>query len=918
MTATIKSLKTLGFVGAVMLIALMGWLKPIDNALRDLRFSAGERLPTGGIVFLDIDTRTLDAVGVWPWPRRIHAEITDRLMGLGAADVAFDIDFSTASNETDDALFEAALERAGGYVMLAALRQPDDAQLGAAFNLPIPRFRQYASPVTVNIEVEGSGVVRSYPYGLTLGGVEYPSLASALSLANGPADASFHVDFSIDPAYIDRISVADLLAGTVEPARIENRQVVVGASALELRDTFVVPRQGVLPGGMVQILAAETLRQGRALAPLGFSPPFTIIVLIGIGFMLLRDRIRLPDAIGGAVILTVCIEAAALWLQIGQALLFDTAAVHVAQVAFVLEAIGREVGRFQLLHAQATRERDATRIILDHVIADNFDGVVVVDERGRIVAASRLAEDLLGGGLRGRMASEALPDQLDAAVEMALGGAAGETLRRPAEALLPQPDGELRDVEFAVTISAIEAGAADRPARRVACLTFRDVTERRRNEEKLLFLAGHDPLTGALSRLKLTEIIDVEMADDRSRAAGLTVIMLDLSRFKTVNDTLGHSYGDMVLKQVVGRIQASNVDAVARLGGDSFALLLKGRRTDEDLQLFCAGLLQRIAEPYRLGDRHQAIVAASAGGTHSALSGYDAEVLLSHADMALAAAKAMPGSRLVMFTAEMDDRLKEKRDMELALGQAIEREEFSLCYQPQIALDSGELVGVEALIRWEHPTLGVVAPDKFIPTAEETGQIIELGRWVLKTACREIASWPFPTRLAVNVSPIQFELADVVGEVASALALSGLPAHRLDVEITEGIFMSNAGLVIDSLQRLRDLGVGIALDDFGTGYSSLSYLGRLPVDKIKIDKSFVRSLPGDAEAGAIIRAVMTLSETLNKVVIAEGIENADQAWMLRMMGCRIGQGYHFGRPRRGAEMARWFEERAETHRSLAG
>jgi EAL domain-containing protein (putative c-di-GMP-specific phosphodiesterase class I) len=265
----------------------------------------------------------------------------------------------------------------------------------------------------------------------------------------------------------------------------------------------------------------------------------------------------------------------------------------------------------------------------------------------------------------------------------------------------------------------------------------------------------------------------------------------------------------------------------------------------------------------------------------------------------------------------MDQRLKARQEMDTELRQARDRGQLSITYQPQCALESGTLVGVEALVRWNHPSLGVVSPERFIPAAEENGEIVEIGRWVLQTACQEAASWPFQTRLAVNVSPVQFEFVDVVAEVKEALRQSGLPAHRLDIEITEGMFISKADFVIDALQRLRSLGVGVALDDFGTGYSSLSYLGRLPVDKVKIDQIFVSSLPGNAEAGAIIRAVLTLSETLNKVVIAEGVENADQAWMLRMMGCRIGQGYHSGRPRTGAEMAHWFDEPGGGSRSMA-
>jgi EAL domain-containing protein (putative c-di-GMP-specific phosphodiesterase class I) len=264
----------------------------------------------------------------------------------------------------------------------------------------------------------------------------------------------------------------------------------------------------------------------------------------------------------------------------------------------------------------------------------------------------------------------------------------------------------------------------------------------------------------------------------------------------------------------------------------------------------------------------------------------------------------------------MDDRLKEKQDMDAALREAIEHRQLSLTFQPQVALSDERLVGVEALVRWQHPDLGIVSPARFIPVAEETGLIIEIGRWVLVEACREVVNWPEEIKLAVNVSPVQFVMSDVVRDVREALEVSGLPPHRLDIEITEGMFVSKSQAVIDTLQKLRDMGLGIALDDFGTGYSSLSYLGRLPLDKIKIDQSFVKSLPGDAEAGAIIRAVMTLSETLDKIVVAEGIESADQAWMLRMMGCQIGQGYYFGRPRTGAEMIAWFRDRGSEPRPM--
>jgi diguanylate cyclase (GGDEF)-like protein len=534
---------------------------------------------------------------------------------------------------------------------------------------------------------------------------------------------------------------------------------------------------------------------------------------------------------------------------------------------------------------------------LAQVVNDNFAGMVVVDAGGTIVAASRIACELLNGGapLAGLAIKPALPHDMRRAVEQVLGGESPNSDL----ALAVIKHGETSEderlvVQFAVTASTI--GAAER----VACLNFWDVTERRRAEERLSFLATHDPLTGALSRTGLCNAINERFETERGRAEGLTVMAIDLARFKPVNDALGHSHGDMLLKQVVSRLRATGAAYVARFGGHGFAVAHPGLSPDESIE-YCELVQDRLVLPYQLGP-HRAIIGAEVGISHSSVSGFDPDQLLSHADMALSIARSVSGKGHASFSPAMDESLKARQQLETAMQQAMERGEISLMFQPQAALDDGSIIGVEALMRWMHPELGAVSPDRFIPVAEETGKIVELGRWILEAACREVATWPGHLKLSVNVSPIQFELVDVVEEIKEALTKSGLPPHRLDVEITEGIFMSNARAVTEALQKLRNLGVGIALDDFGTGYSSLSYIGRLPIDKIKIDQSFVKRLPGDQQAGVIVRAVMMLSEALDKIVIAEGIETADQAWMLKMMGCKVGQGYHFGRPKTAAEM----------------
>ena len=876
---------------------LGGVLTPVDNALRDLRFSAQPRAASGDIIFVDIDSKSLGSVGVWPWPRHIHADLLNALMALDAGDVVFDVDFSVPSTPGEDAAFATALQNAGGYAHLAAFQQ-QSGRGANGYNLPLPSFRAFADPVAVNVQLDADGLVRTYPFALAIGGEAVASVASLFADAKGPVGGGFNIDYSIDPRTIDRISAADVLAGKVDPKRVAGKKVIIGASAVELRDFFIVPRFGAIPGALLQAVASETLKQGRALQPASSLPVAIMVGLMGLLALFGRRRLPVASALFAALIISAAAETAALWLQLDRALLVDTAAVHVASIGLVLSVFATELIRRGEQRLNATRERDAVRRILDRVVTDNFDGVVIANAEDRIVAASQFAGTLLERSLDG-MSLDVLPDKFAMLLRAALDG------RGEHGELTLQLGESDRVLEYVVTHSSVELGSGQSP---VACLTFRDITDRRKAEDKLRYLGTHDPMTGALSRLRLVELI--ESAFTGGRDVGL--VLVDLRRFRIINDTLGHRQGDMLLKQVVSRLRSMGPDAVARLGGDSFALLVPDM-PDDKLRGFCETVAQWLAFPYQLADRHQAIIAASAGATTSAVSGRDAELLLSHADMALSVAKLGSGKGVALFTPDMDARLKSRQEMDAALRLALVQREFHLFYQPQVELAAGELAGAEALARWTHPTLGPISPAQFIPAAEETGLIVELGRWALNAACTEAANWPAELKIAVNVSPVQFELSNLVTDIKDALARTGLDPWRLEIEITEGIFVKDFEATTAKLRAIRQLGVGIAIDDFGTGYSSLSYLGQLPVDKIKIDQSFVRRLPADTEAAAIIRAVIGLGESLGKRIIAEGIETADQAWMLQMMGCRLGQGYHFGRPMSAAD----FAERLVGPKSLA-
>ena len=893
-------LLTLAVGAAALLGAWLEVFEPIDDALVEMRFGAANRPVTGDIVFVDVDSRSLREIGVWPWPRSVYAEVLEHLGEWGSAEVAFDIDFPSRSSESGDSRFTEALEAAGGYAMLAAFQQVSGITGENEINLPLARFLVHAPAVVVNVIAE-KGVIRSFPRHLQLGDEVYPSLAAALAGQIDTPQAIVHLDYGIDPRTADRIAFIDVLRGEVDPARIENRQVIIGASALELRDIFSVPRFGTLPGPLVQLLAAETLKQGRELRSLGSTPAVAAALVLGLLLIVLRRRLTLPAVVAGCAALGIGAEIVATILQAHSGILADTTILHVAGLGYVLVGLGGEIVARRRLHAEAARERDRMRAILDRVIADNFDGVVVLDQSSTILAASDLAERLLGQGrnIVGLSSAGVLPPEIQAAADRVLSERRGLSGLAEARCRLGP---EERVLEYAITLSSLQDDEAGQ-GRHVACLTFQDITERRRSEERLAFLAHHDPLTGALSRARFVELVAAQLA--AAPAAGVTVLLLDLSRFRVVNESLGHAYGDLALRETFARISATPSLALARVGGDSFAFAFPSLLDAQAVASLSAALSAAIAEPFQLGE-HRAVLGARIGVTNSAVSGRNADLLLRHADMALSAASTAGGEIHAWFQPEMEARLSGKREMEIALRLALAEQQFSVVYQPLVALEGRALVGAEALLRWRHPTLGNVSPALFIPAAEETGLIVELGRWVLETACRQAAAWPAHVRMAVNVSPVQFELGDVVGDVERALAMSGLAPARLDVEITEGVFVDRGDRVSQALEALRGLGCGVAIDDFGTGYSSLSYLGRLPVDKLKIDQSFVRTLPDDAEGSAIVQAILTLSQSLGKTVVAEGIETDAQAEFLRRSHCAIGQGYLFSRPVPSAEFERVF------------
>jgi diguanylate cyclase (GGDEF)-like protein/PAS domain S-box-containing protein len=427
-------------------------------------------------------------------------------------------------------------------------------------------------------------------------------------------------------------------------------------------------------------------------------------------------------------------------------------------------------------------------------------------------------------------------------------------------------------------------------------LVVQDITERRAAESRIAHLARHDTLTDLPNRAELMAQVEQALARAQ-RGAGFALLCLDLDRFKQVNDTLGHPVGDKLLREVTARLRQSvrAADVVARLGGDEFAIIQDAASQPESATALSERLVSVIGAPYVI-DGHGISVGVSIGIALAPADGASAEALMKNADLALYRAKGDGRGTWRCFEPAMDQRIQHRRRLEMDLRAALDRGEFAMVYQPLVDVTTGRLNAFEALLRWNHPTRGVVPPDEFIPLAEETGLILPIGRWVLGRACREAAAWPMPHAVAVNVSPAQFRQPGFVDDVVAALGASGLPPERLELEVTETIMLQDSVATVAQLNRLRRLGVRIAMDDFGTGYSSLSYLRSFPFDKIKIDRSFIRDLGEREEARAIVRAIAALGTSLGMRTAAEGVETQEQLSQLSAEGCTDAQGFLFGRP----------------------
>jgi diguanylate cyclase (GGDEF)-like protein/PAS domain S-box-containing protein len=557
--------------------------------------------------------------------------------------------------------------------------------------------------------------------------------------------------------------------------------------------------------------------------------------------------------------------------------------------------------------ADMAAARAATQQRFAAFLQHSSDVVTVVDAEGVIryesPSVTRVfgyeAGNLLGTELKDVIHHEDRRRVFETILESAAAGCHSVIL----ESRVLHADGTWRQTETAVS------ALLDDPEVQGVILNTRDISERKELEAALSHQAFHDSLTKLPNRALLKDRTDHAVARAVRRQRALAVLLLDLDGFKAVNDSLGHAAGDLLLSAVADRLTVCirPTDTCARLGGDEFAVLLEDLASPNDWQVVAYRMLEALRTPFDL-DGKEIFVRASIGVAVRGEGGEDADELLRNADVAMYMAKSQGKNRFELFCPTMHSEMLRKLDLEADLRRAVENDEFILHYQPTVVLQTGEISGVEALVRWQHPERGLVPPLEFISVAEETGLIGKLGEWVLREACRQAVAWDResaaagvarrepPMTMSVNLSVRQLQHDSLVPMVRSVLEETGLEASRLILEITETAVMNDHVTTIVKLQQLKDLGVGLAIDDFGTGYSSLAYLRRFPIDVLKIDRSFVDGVTEGSQKAALLRTIVELGRTLNLKTVAEGIEEHEELHQLRSLECDLGQGYYFARP----------------------
>lgn len=902
-------------VFALVAILLTGVPVALKNSLVDLRFSSFPRQASGNVVIVAIDSPSIEAIGIWPWPRRLHAELIAKLVKSGATGIAFDVDFSSPSTPESDRIFAEALMRADGSVILPSFEQlvsSGDGK-GVHLNRPLRVFAEHAWPAVVNIATDPDGVVRRYPFGKMIDGKFLPSMGAVLAGQYESGRRPLRIDFSIEPASVPTISYKDVLAGDPATlARLADKKVLVGGTAIELGDRFNIPNARIASGVLVQALAAETILQDRLLRTSSLIGRFT-----GAGFvillMLLLWRLSALARVAVLIGLAIAAEIGAMLVQAKFAIIFDTSLLQIVIAAYLVAVGLDEIDFRDLLGLIAERRFQRIAMSLG-------DGLVCTDNAGNVTIWNPTARAMFGlesNEIIGHPLNKicALTDDQSASDSFSVRGLPSDQLQAPGGKLMEmygcRKDGELFPLEACFSCwpgtDGLNYG-----------VIFRDISIRRREAARICYLAEYDDLTGLSNRHSLVAHLRENISKAKPGTDEIALLIIGLDRYQFIIDTIGHAHGDQVLCGVAERFThfLDRTTLAARLDGGEFAMVVEGPGAAAKAEQLSKQICEAFSENPLTVDTREHPVTVCIGLAAFPQDCRTADDLIGNAHLALYRAKSGGRGQHFVFERSIRIELEMRTRLESELMRALERNEFDLYYQPKVSLDDDTLVGVEALIRWRHPYRGLIAPSDFMHVAKTSPVSEPLALWVMRTACRQASVWHkngFDLSMAINLAPSQIRSNDLATTIATVLKETGCPPSRLEVEVTEDILVDDENAV-EVFRKIKDLGVRILLDDFGTGYASLTYLKKFPISGLKIDKSFVCQLLVEIDNAAIVSSTIGLSTLLGLSVIAEGIEDRATTNLLLRMGCKQGQGYFFGRPMPAAEFERKFLSHANSEK----
>jgi diguanylate cyclase (GGDEF)-like protein/PAS domain S-box-containing protein len=906
-------LTTLAVLALVAALAAGGVLRPYENLLADARARLLAHEIRSDIVIVEIDAASLAALDRWPWPRNYHAKLLGELAAARPRSVFLDIDFSSQSTALDDAVLESALAKPRDFPVLLPMffqaRNGTDRAL--ATSQPLPRFARHVDLAVVNHQPAADGLTRAWRNAWTVDGRRAPAVIDPRRTLPDATDVT--IDFSIWPNSFTYVSYADVLEGRVPRELLAGKTVFVGATAAELNDMVAVPVHRSLPGIVVQAIATETVNIGAPRSPATWAS----MTLLGLTTLLAgllytaswrRNLAVLAVSCAALLVLWGCAFAAyRLWLD-AAAMLLANALLFIAIAVRSLEAQTWKALAFSL----GMRRRDA---LLKSVVQSSTDCIVCVDEAGIIRTANPAASRLFNCA-----AYELIDEPIAKFITLLAGEGAGARLGalhgviRECDARTL--DGEVFPVEISVSrVRFTSSASLGLDTERLYTAIVRDIRERRAQQRRLQHQATHDSLTGLPNRAALLAHLDASLTAG-PLTPNLALMMLDLCRFKEVNDTLGHNVGDRVLCDVAQRFQSALGDRgfIARIGGDEFTVVLdqsqlESDRAHENIAATSQALVDCLRAPIDVAGISMEI-GVSIGIARYPHDASDAQALLRHADVAMYVAKRR-GATWEYYDAAHDENTVRRLSIGGELRSAIANGAIELHFQPQVNLRSGLVESAEALVRWTHPVQGSISPAEFVAIAESTDLIRPLTEYTLRGALSQIRAWRdrgVHVRIAVNLSARILQDTAFPAHLASLLEASGVSAASLELEITESAMMLDPARALRVIQEIDKLGVLISIDDFGTGYSSLGYLRDLPVHSLKLDKSFVMGMRNNTDDRIIVESTAQMAHALRLELVAEGVETEWDAQFLAVAGYDFAQGFHFSRALPADKCLAWIVE----------